>query len=202
MTHPWLFAAACARGGGNPDPNRLENLTHVGTYVIHGELDGTIPCTSDRANTAKLKELGYDVVYVEIPGGSHEPFQKETPKVLEYFQKHVRNPWVKKFVYASPDSRPVRAWWIEVTKSSGAYRIEAEALDGNRISVQSRGAEEIALHLSDSLADLDKPVLVTWNDAEAHNAAVPRTLEAIVLDLRENRDPGRAGCACLKLGGK
>lgn len=202
MSHPWLFAAACPRGGGNPDPSRLENLMHLGTYVIHGELDGTIPCASDRASAAKLKDLGYDVVYVEIPGGSHEPFQKETPKVLEYFQKHVRNPWVKKFVYASPDSRSVRAYWVEVTKASGTHRIEAEVLDGNRVSVRSRGADELVLHLSDALLDLDKPVIVSWNDSEAHNALVPRTLEAIVLDLRDDRDPGRACCARLRLGGK
>jgi hypothetical protein len=139
---------------------------------------------------------------VEIPGGSHEPFQKETPKVLEYFQKHVRNPWVKKFVYASPDSRSVRAYWVEVTKASGTHRIEAEVLDGNRVSVRSRGADELVLHLSDALLDLDKPVIVSWNDSEAHNALVPRTLEAIVLDLRDDRDPGRACCARLRLGGK
>lgn len=149
-----------------------------------------------------LKELGYDVVYVEIPGGPHEPFQKETPKVIEYFNKHVRNPWPKKFVYSIREAKPVRAYWVEVVKASGSVDLKAEVQEGNRISITCSGAEEIELRLCDDLADLDKPVTVALNGAEVHNAVVPRTLEAIVLDFRQGRDQNAAGCARLKMNPK
>lgn len=198
QNHPWLFAAACPRGGGNPT-GQLENLLHLGVYIIHGEKDATIPCDGDRRDAARLKELKYDVVYVEVPDGGHEPFHKETPKVLEFFTKHVRNPWVKKVKFSGRREGPDRIYWVEVTKPSGTARVSAEVTEGNRIALEVGGASEICLHLSDALVDLDKPVVVTLNGAEVHSGPVPRTLEAIVTDLRATRDPSASSSARLVL---
>ncbi|MDQ7778824.1 MAG: dienelactone hydrolase family protein [Planctomycetota bacterium] len=199
VNFPWFFGAACPRGGANPCSDGIENLLNIGVYAIHGEKDTVIPCSRDAENAAKLKELGYDVVYVEFPGGGHEPFQKETPKVIEYFNKHPRNPWPKKINYARREAKPVRAYWVEVTKASGQFQVKAEVQEGNKISIETSGTDEIRLHLSDALVDLDKPVTVTLNGSETHNAVVPRTLEAIVTDLRETRDLNAAASAWLVL---
>lgn len=199
QSFPWLFGAACPRGGGNPDPGRLENLLHVGVYVVHGENDPVIRSDGDRSCAKKLEELGYDAVYVEIPGGGHEPFHQETPKVVEYFRKHERDPWPKTITYQNRDGKPARVYWVDVTKPTGAFRVEAKVEEGNRIALAIRGAGEVVVHLSDALVNLDDPVTVTLNGTEAHGGPVTRSFEALVLDLRSHRDPPAAGCAALTL---
>jgi predicted esterase len=199
VSFPWLFGAICARGGACPNPQCLKNLINIGTYVIHGSNDTTIEPAHDKESTTKLKELGCDVVYVEIPNGPHEPFPKETPKVIEYFNKHTRNPWPNKIFYTSNNAEAKRVYWIETTKVSGSFSLEAEIQDGNKIVITSQGIDEMNLHLSDAIINMDKPVIILLNDNEVHNQIVPRSLETLVMELRQNWDIRNAGYAYLKL---
>jgi hypothetical protein len=196
--YPGLFAAACPRGGGNRWPfEMLGNLRDLGIYLIHGENDTTIPSKDDAENAAKLKEMGFDIVYAQVAGGKHDPYVRENPKVIEYFNKHKRNPWVKKITFVALEGPPTNVYWITVAKPSGELRVEADVQEGNKIAVTVSGTPEVCLHLSDALVDLDKPVVVTLNGTEVHNGPVERKLETLVTDLREWRDVNSAGCVKL-----
>jgi len=198
--YPWLFGAACPRSGGCPAPVALPNLLNVGMYITHGEKDGVIQCQHDRNCVETLKKLGYDCVYVEVPDGDHEPFLNETPKIIEYFNKHPRNPWPKKIVFLSKEDKPARAYWIEASKTSRYFSIEAQVQEGNKIVITCKEKpDEIIIHLSDALVDLDKPVVVSLNDNEVHNGLLTRSLENLVTDLRQYHDINTASCAQLKI---
>lgn len=200
ICYPWLFGAGCSRSGGCTAPEDLANLLNVGMYITHGEKDTVIPCEHDRECAQTLKKLGYDYVYVEVPGGGHDPFVDKTPKIIEYFNKHPRNPWPKKIVFLSKGDKLARAYWIEASKTSRYFSIEAQVQEGNKIVITCKEKpDEIILHLSDALVDMDKPVVVSLNDNEVHNGLVTRSLENLVTDLRQYHDINTASCAQLKL---
>ncbi|MFH1227783.1 MAG: hypothetical protein V1701_07760 [Planctomycetota bacterium] len=198
ISFPWLFGAICPRSGACSTSDALKNLLNVGTYITHGDQDSIIPCTYDRQAAQKLKELGYEVFYLEVPGGDHSPFNDETPNIMEYFNKHPRNPWAEKVIFSSHKANPTRVYWIEVTKASGRFSLEGEVQAGNKIVITYQGTEEIIVNLSDALVDMEKPVQIMLNEKKVHNEIVPRSLEALVTDLRQNRDINAAACARLK----
>jgi predicted esterase len=184
--HPGLFAAMCTRGGGNPSPNLLPNLLHLPAYIIHGENDPVIQVDSDRRDAAALEKMGYTVAYTEVKGGSHQPFNEENPKVLDFFVKHPRDPWAKKLVLLTPGrGETFRNRWIEVPANAGG-RIEAEVKDGNVVEIQ--GTSRAVLWLSDALLDLDAEIVVRLGGAEAFRGKVERRLTTLVDDLRARMD--------------
>ena len=64
--------AAIAPIAGNGQPATLERLRQVPAIVVHGDADNTVPVQGSRTMVAKAKELGIEVHYIEVPGGSHD----------------------------------------------------------------------------------------------------------------------------------
>ena len=70
MAHPELFAAlGPIAGGGNPAG--MAKIRHIPEYVTHGDDDRTVPVTQSRSMVEAGKKAGAEIVYVEVPGGSH-----------------------------------------------------------------------------------------------------------------------------------
>ena len=68
--YPDLWASiGMFAGSGAPDT--LERIKHVAQFVVHGDADATVNVRGSRTMVAKAKELGIDVTYIEVPGGSH-----------------------------------------------------------------------------------------------------------------------------------
>jgi poly(3-hydroxybutyrate) depolymerase len=63
--------AAIAPFSGSGAPDTLERIKGVPEFVVHGDADPTVNVAGSRAMVAKLKALGTDVTYVEVPGGLH-----------------------------------------------------------------------------------------------------------------------------------
>jgi predicted esterase len=197
--HPGIFAAMCTRGGGNPMPGMLRNLLHVPAYIVHGEKDSVIRVDSDRRDAAALETLGYEVVYTEVPGGRHKPFNEENPKILDFYRKHPRDPWPKELkILPRPDRKRMRILWLEIPEGAGTSPVEAAVKDGNTIEI--RGATRVVLWLSDDLVDLDKEVIVKLNGAEAFRGKAERRLKTLVADLRERMDRQAPAWVRLEIG--
>jgi len=64
--------AAIAPIAGNGSPETLERIRQVPAIVVHGDADNTVNVQGSRSMVAKAKELGMDVKYIEVPGGSHD----------------------------------------------------------------------------------------------------------------------------------
>jgi dipeptidyl aminopeptidase/acylaminoacyl peptidase len=63
--------AALAPISGSGVPATLERVRNVPEIVVHGDDDRTVNVQGSRTMVAKMKELGIDVKYIEVPGGSH-----------------------------------------------------------------------------------------------------------------------------------
>jgi len=199
--HPGRFAAACTRGGGNPSPSLLVNLLHVPIYIVHGDQDRVIQVDHDRRDAKRLKELGYTVVYTEVAGGGHEPFNAaENPKILEFFKKHVRDPWPTRLAFRPAAPKRFRNAWLEVPEGgAGRGEVKAEVKkEGNAIEVT--GARKIVLWLSDALLDLDRELVVRLDGKEAFRGKATRRFTTLVADLKERFDRQAPAWARVEVG--
>lgn len=88
--YPDIWAAiAPFSGAGAPDS--LARITHIPEYVVHGDDDPTVNVRGSRAMVAKMKELGIEVKYTEVPGGNHgNVVAPNMPGLFDFFDAHVK----------------------------------------------------------------------------------------------------------------
>jgi pimeloyl-ACP methyl ester carboxylesterase len=91
MAHPEIFAAlGPISGGGNPAG--MAKIAHIPQYVVHGDDDRTVPVTQSRVMVDAGKKAGANIVYVEIPGGSHTAVAApQFGAMLDFFAKQKRS---------------------------------------------------------------------------------------------------------------
>ena len=70
MDHPDIFAALGPISGGGC-PAGMVKIRHIPQYVVHGDDDRTVPVSQSRNMVEAGKKAGAEIVYVEVPGGSH-----------------------------------------------------------------------------------------------------------------------------------
>ena len=69
----------------------LEKIRSVPEIVVHGDADPTVPVTGSRTMVAKLKELGVEHKYVEVPGGLHsDVVGPSLAAVIDFFDAHKK----------------------------------------------------------------------------------------------------------------
>ena len=84
--HPdlWAGLAAVAGGSVNADFVDAEAIRHIPFLVIQGSDDQVVPATGTRKSVARMRELGMQHLYIEIPGGDHSLFISRNPEVVEH----------------------------------------------------------------------------------------------------------------------
>jgi poly(3-hydroxybutyrate) depolymerase len=88
--YPGIFAAI-ATFAGSGAPATLEQIKHVPEFVVHGDADATVNVQGSRAMVAKARELGIDVKYIEVPGGSHgSVLAPNFAAMFEFLNSHVK----------------------------------------------------------------------------------------------------------------
>lgn len=65
---------------GIPLPLTLSR--HVAQALLFGDEDSTVSVEGSRRWVARMRELGMQHVYVEVPGGDHSLFVRENPETL------------------------------------------------------------------------------------------------------------------------
>ena len=89
--YPDLFAAI-ATFAGSGQPATLERIKHVPEFVVHGDNDPTVNVQGSRAMVAKARELGIEVTYIEVPGGTHSSVVAPNfAGAFEFFNAHVKH---------------------------------------------------------------------------------------------------------------
>jgi dipeptidyl aminopeptidase/acylaminoacyl peptidase len=59
--------------------------------VVHGDDDRTVNVQGSRSMVAKMKELGIEHKYIEVPGGSHGGVvAPNLPAVFDFFDAHKK----------------------------------------------------------------------------------------------------------------
>jgi poly(3-hydroxybutyrate) depolymerase len=83
--------AALAPFAGSGTPSTLERIRHIPQFVVHGDDDRTVSVQGSRSMVARAKDLGIDVTYVEVPGGSHSGVvAPNLPGMFEFFNAHKK----------------------------------------------------------------------------------------------------------------
>jgi poly(3-hydroxybutyrate) depolymerase len=81
--------AAIAPISGNGAPATLEKIRTVPEIIVHGDADPTVPVAGSRNMVAKLKELGTEHKYIEVPGGLHsDVVAPNIAAIVEFFDAH------------------------------------------------------------------------------------------------------------------
>jgi poly(3-hydroxybutyrate) depolymerase len=72
-------------------PNTVERMRHIPEIIVHGDADPTVDVASSRTMVEKLKALGVEYKYIEVPGGLHsDVVAPNLPAVIEFFDAHKK----------------------------------------------------------------------------------------------------------------
>src|SRR5262245_40233500 len=83
--------AAIAMFAGSGTPATLERIKQVPEFVVHGDADATVSVQGSRTMVAKAKELGIEVTYIEVPGGSHGGVvAPNLAAMFDFFETHTK----------------------------------------------------------------------------------------------------------------
>lgn len=84
--------AALGPIAGSGAPATLEKVRHIPQIVVHGDADPTVAVTGSRNMVAKLKELGTEHKYIEVPGGLHsDVVAPNLAAIVEFFNTHKKS---------------------------------------------------------------------------------------------------------------
>lgn len=84
--------AALAPISGSGAPDTLEKVRHIPQIIVHGDADPTVAVTGSRNMVAKLKELGAEHKYIEVPGGLHgDVVAPNLAAIVEFFNTHKKS---------------------------------------------------------------------------------------------------------------
>ena len=78
----WAGLAAVAGGSMNAGYVDADAIRHIPFLVIQGSDDRVVPTAGVRESVAKMRELGMQHLYIEIPGGDHSLFISRDPEVV------------------------------------------------------------------------------------------------------------------------
>lgn len=78
----WAGLAVAAPAPRREALDELETFRDVPVLVLHGDADATVPVQGSRTWVARMRELGMQHVYIEVPGGDHSLFVREAPETL------------------------------------------------------------------------------------------------------------------------
>jgi acetyl esterase/lipase len=82
---------AIAPLSGIGSPESVERIRHIPEIIVHGDADPTVDVASSRLMVEKLKALGVEHKYIEVPGGLHsDVVAPNLPAVIEFFDKHTK----------------------------------------------------------------------------------------------------------------
>ena len=83
--------AAIGPISGSGVPATIERFRSIPEVVVHGDNDATVNVSGSRNMVEKMKELGVDVKYIEVPGGSHgSVVGPNIGAILDFFDAHKK----------------------------------------------------------------------------------------------------------------
>ena len=198
-----LFAGLVAAAGGILTGQSLGeswgwgvigNLMHTPVTFSHGTKDGPSPVWSDQEANRILDDLekahpgSYPHRYVEIPDGDHQAPVREVKAGVEWAVRHRRNPAPKQLLWEPTRPFVKQFHWLRVEQPAMFQRLEAR-IEGNTVTIATRRLSGgFGLLLNDALVDLDAPVTVTVDGAEAFRGVVQPSITALLDSIADRLD--------------
>jgi poly(3-hydroxybutyrate) depolymerase len=89
--YPDVWAAAATFAGAGA-ADTIARFKHIPEFVVHGDNDATVNVSGSRTMVAKMKELGVEHTYVEVPGGTHgDVVAPNIPGAVAFFDAHKKS---------------------------------------------------------------------------------------------------------------
>ncbi len=83
--------AAIGLFSGSGAASTLERIRTVPEIIVHGDADPTVNVAGSRTMVAKLKEMGAEFKYIEVPGGLHsDVVAPNIAAVIDFFDAHKK----------------------------------------------------------------------------------------------------------------
>jgi dienelactone hydrolase len=189
--HPdWFSAIVPVSTEGDSRELLLRNLKSVPLYILEGSQDKNIrTITGPRALRDILTSFNYDVTYREFGDRAHEGFQEHYGDVLRWLDTRPRQAYPRE-VLRVPNTAitPVgrRVHWIEAdTRQAFVHGMVAGP---SRIDITARWARTLRIYLHDRLVNLDRPVEIRVNGAQAFAGQVSRSALTALRGARAGGD--------------
>ena len=78
----WAGLAVAAPAPRRDAIDQISSFSEIPVLVLHGDQDSTVPVEGSRTWVARMRELGMQHVYIDVPGGDHPLFVRENPEML------------------------------------------------------------------------------------------------------------------------
>ncbi len=192
MADSWAAAAMMA---GHPNDARPDSLRNIGFTIHVGGLDTAY----DR--NLKAEEWGglLDGLEAADPGGYPHEVQIHPDKphwmdledavAVPWMAAFTRDPVPRRVVWLEDDVPHERFYWLAVPTNEAIKATKVTAsVDGQAITLEVSGVQNLDVRLSDALVDLDQPVTVTQGTTTLFTGTVPRTIGVVAATLAERGD--------------
>ncbi len=165
--YPHLFAGGAAIGSCFEDLVMVENLRNLPMYCIQGADDwpiygkeGPIPISR------RMKELGYNVKFWVIPNTPHNAVIRSAKELFAWATEQRRVSAPRSITHRAYVPIHGRAYWTEIrelAEPGPPAKLQADAQNGNTISLQLENTISVALFPPTDLLDLATPVHLSIN---------------------------------------
>lgn len=198
--------AAAAMMAGHPNEASLLGLRNLPFAIFMGGKDEAY----DRNKIAATKITELEALHEADPDG-YTNFSRIYPdlphwmngkdaEAVPWMEKFTRNPWPKKLVWFQDDVTHDRFYWLQLPPGAAAKDQKIIAsVDGQKIKIDGDIPQNLQILLSDELLDLDLPVEVVANGAEARIFTPVRSAEVIREALTRRLDPASTPTAVIIL---
>ena len=188
-----------------------ENFHGVPVYWVVGAKDEKVSIELARAGKTDLEAAKGELVYREFPDGGHDWSLEKDEAVLDWYDKHARNPYPEDLVWKSYEKIFARAWWVEVTRRTDPPPMIIVHIDqknqeserrtelrppavvkakrkGNALEITTEEVLQLRVWLDDAMVDLDKAVTITVNGRKLHDGIVKRSVDTLIDEARRRHD--------------
>jgi acetyl esterase/lipase len=143
--------AAIGPISGSGAPATIERFQHIPEIVVHGDNDPTVNVSGSRTMVEKMKALGVEVKYIEVPGGNHgNVVAPNIGAVLDFFDAHKKTARATSQVSTPSGARSADAAKVRVVRDV-VYLEGANYADGK---------DKLDLYLPEGRTNV--PVIVSY----------------------------------------
>jgi hypothetical protein len=196
-------------GGCCVGKDALENARNVAMGVFIGGKDTAATRLSGsrqgRDMLASLREKdrdGYRVEYKEYAEAGHNLPDTVYADIGSFFKTAKRKSSPRVVVWRPQTPWKTRFYNIRINAPAKGMQVRAEMKPDNTVVVTSAGVGALTIYLNDRLADLSKPVTVTWNGQKAFEGKLTPRYSVILETLAERSDAAMYYSVAVRLAEK
>lgn len=195
MADRWAAASMMAGHPNDASPLGLRNIGftgHVGALDKAYDRNAILPRWGAQLDELqKADPKGY-IHEIQVHAGRSHWMNLEDAVAVDWMAKFTRNPIPERVVWKQSPVTHDRFYWLAVPpeKAEGGSLVVASR-DGQKVTLdKAEDVETLTVLLSDAMADLDQPVVVTSGGKELFRGVAPRTIAALHRSLSARGDRG------------